>query len=147
MKAIQSGRWERISSQAKRAGSFREGNLAASGATLEGLGACKGLRPQAERVGWGSGGLPGRKRGLGLSYLSVSTPFPRSASSSYLYGGQESVFRRTPCGDRARTRPREKFRGRCKLRLHLGGVGTWEVKTLAILCSTTHTQQVAAPHA
>lgn len=147
MKAIQSGRWERISSQAKRAGGFREGNSAASGATLEGLGAREGLRLQAERVGWGSGGLTGRKRGLGPSNLSVSTPFPRSASSSYLYSGQESVFRGTPCGDEARTRPWEKLGGQCKLCLPLGGVGTWEVKTLAILRGTTHTRQVAAPHA
>lgn len=140
MKAVQSGRWERISSQAKRAGGFREENSAASGATLEGLGAHKGLRLQAERVGWGSGGLTGRKRGLGPSYLSVSTPFPRSASWSYLYSGQEAAFCGTSGGNEARARPWEKLRGQCKLFLHLGGVGTWEVKTLAILCSTTHTQ-------
>lgn len=144
---MQSGKWERIFSQAKRAGGFREGSSAASGATLEGLGARKGLSLQAERVGWGSGGLTGRKRGLGSSYLSVSTPFSHSASLSYLYSGQESASRGTPRGDEARTRPWEKLHGQCKLFLHLGGVGTWEGKTFAILCNPTHTQQVAAPHA
>lgn len=72
--------WKRgISSQANRAGGFREGNSAVSGANQEGLGTLQGCSGRPK----GSGGIEGHS--LGGNVAQVSLTCARQLSSAVLH--------------------------------------------------------------
>lgn len=135
-RATKAGRWERISSPA-------------NGPTGRAVSERGTRRLEAEFLGLeaprGYVGEPkGRVRLSGAHwvemrprppYLRVSTPLPvlhpRAASAA-----ATDLLSQAPPRDRGRTLPRISSAHNSSFSFTWGGMGTWEVKTLAILCNT-----------